>query len=209
MAYDVDHRPGAWVRAQASRRAWIFWILFAAGAVITAFILALAFGHRIGAGGTLAMILALLAVRPYAERYIDDGGRWFRGAQAEESVGDTLNELRREGWVLMHDVEQDFEGNIDHIAWGPENGVFLIETKARRYEEHQLTKAKRQAAKLHDELGVWVTPVICLYDRRGKAFTPKGGVAVVPRQHLLEWLRRQRNKTVPFERLAHYADRVS
>lgn len=53
----------------------------------------------------------------------------------------------------MHDVEQPGEGNIDHIVSGP-TGVFLVETKERRCEERHLTKAKRQAAKLHDALGV-------------------------------------------------------
>jgi hypothetical protein len=42
-----------------------------------------------------------------------------------------------------------------------ERGTFqfdaFLEFKHRRYELEQLTTAKRQAAKLHDELGVWVT----------------------------------------------------
>jgi hypothetical protein len=62
----------------------------------------------------------------------------------------------------MHDIEQVGEGNIDHLASGP-SGVYLIETKYRRYRSPEdLRKAKRQAAKLKNELGVWVTPVICL-----------------------------------------------
>jgi hypothetical protein len=52
----------------------------------------------------------------------------------------------------MHDIEQDREGNVDHLVSGP-SGVYLIETKHRRYADDQLRKAKRQAAKLHDELG--------------------------------------------------------
>jgi hypothetical protein len=164
--------------------------------------------HAVGIFGSLAFLAVFVLIRPHANEYLDETKRrWARGAHAEESVAATLDELRRDGWILMHDVEQAFEGNIDHIAWGPEQGVFLIETKARRYEDDQLTKAKRQAAKLRNEVGVFVTPVICLYERRGKTFRTKG-VDVVPSEHLLAWLRKQRNKTVPFERLARYADKL-
>lgn len=207
MAYDVDRRPGTWVRAQAARRERLFWFSLAAGFLGLGIYVALVLGHRIGIVGALVVLGVAALARHYGERFLDRTARWFRGADAEESVGARLNELRREGWILMHDVEQEYEGNIDHIASGPK-GVFLIETKARRYEETQLTKAKRQAAKLHDELGVWVTPVICLYERRCKPFRAKG-VSIVPLQHLLGWLREQDETPVAFERLARYADRVS
>ena len=206
MAYDVDRQPGAWVRRQATRRERIFWTSLAAGFAATGVFLFFALGHRASIAASFAFLAAMFAVRPYAERYLDNSARWLHGAVAEESVGATLNELRRERWILMHDVEQAFEGNIDHIASGP-NGVFLIETKLRRYDEDQLTKAKRQAAKLYNELGVFVHPVICLYHRRGKPFRTKG-VAIVPSQHLLGWLRAQHEKPVDFERLARFADQT-
>lgn len=208
MGYDVDHRPGAWVRAQATRRERLTWASLASGLIGLCLYFALVIGHRVGIIGALAvLVLAALAQR-YGNRFIDNTDRWFRGARAEESVGAKLDELRREGWILMHDVEQAFEGNIDHIASGP-NGVFMIETKERRYRDDDPRKAKRQAAKLHDELDVWVTPVICLHQRRGKPFRTKDGVAVVPQQHLLEWLRGQHEKPVDFERLARFADRLN
>jgi len=107
---------------------------------------------------------------------------------------------------VLHDIEQSGEGNIDHLVSGP-NGVYLVETKERRYEDRHVVKVKRQAAKLHDELGVWVTPVICLYERQGGPFRTQG-VWVVPRQHLLDWLREQNHPPVAFERLAGFADCV-
>jgi hypothetical protein len=55
---------------------------------------------------------------------------------------------------------------------GP-NGVFMVETKFRRYEDSQLGKAKRQAKKLHDELGCGVTPIICAGERK-RTFTQRG-----------------------------------
>jgi hypothetical protein len=107
----------------------------------------------------------------------------------------------------MHDIEQEHEGNIDHLVSGP-SGVFMIETKWRRYQESHLVKAKRQARKLHDELGVWVTPVIAIGERaNSKPFKTKG-VWVVPRQSLLAWLHDQKNATLEFERLARFADRL-
>lgn len=208
MAYDVDHRPGAWVRARTTRRERIFWACLAVGFAATGVYFALALDHRISLPVAFGFLAAVATLRPYGHRYLDRSARLLRGTQAEESVGETLDELRREGWVLMHDVEQEYEGNIDHIAWSAEHGVFLIETKARGYEDDQLTKAKRQAAKLKRELGVYIPPVICLYERRGKPFRHKG-VDIVPVQHLLGWLRKQHYRSVPFERLALYADRVN
>jgi len=206
MAYDVERRPGTWVAAQARRRERVIWIGAAIFVAVIGVMLALAIGHRLSIAASTLLLLVVVAAKPYADRYADSYIHWLGGARAEESVGETLNELRREGWIVMHDVEQEREGNIDHIASGP-NGVFMIETKLRRYEDRDLVKAKRQAAKLHDELGVWVTPVIRLHTRSGKPFRPHG-VWVVPRLSLLDWLRDQRNQPVPFEQLARFADRV-
>jgi hypothetical protein len=87
--------------------------------------------------------------------------RWARGAHAESIVGYVLEKLRKLGFEVVHDIPQPGEGNIDHLVSGP-SGVFMIETKRWEYDAWHLRKAKRQAAKLATELGVWVTPVICL-----------------------------------------------
>jgi hypothetical protein len=132
---------------------------------------------------------------------------WVVGARAEEQVGLMLNELRRERFHVLHDIAQTHEGNVDHLVSGP-TGVFMIETKYRRYTDEQLVKAKRQAAKLHDVLGVWVTPVICLAERRGRPPYKHDGVWIVRRPDLLDWLRAQHNQVLEFERLARFADRL-
>lgn len=207
MGYDVDRRPAAWTSAQAARRERLLWIGAAVGFLVIGVFFVLALGHRVGIGGSFALVAIVVAVRPYANRQVDTTLNWLRGAWAEEAVGDVLNELRREGWILLHDVEQRGEGNIDHIASGP-GGVFMIETKLRGYKDRQLVKARRQAAKLHDELGVWVTPVICLHERDGEPFR-HDRVSIVPLRHLLAWLREQDGKPVDFERLARYADRLA
>jgi Holliday junction resolvase-like predicted endonuclease len=167
--------------------------------------LALAVGHMLTIAGSTLFVVTVLILRPYANDYVDEHlRRWHAGARAEEAVGGTLDELRREGWILLHDVRQEQEGNIDHIVNGA-GGCFMIETKARRYDDAHLGKARRQAAKLHDALGVWVTPVICLNDRKGRPFKTHG-VWIVPRREILDWLRAQRDEPAPFDALARFAD---
>jgi hypothetical protein len=84
----------------------------------------------------------------------------------------------------------------------------MVETKHRGYEIAHLKKAKRQAAKLHDELGVCVTPVICLDQRRDRDPYRREGVWIVCRTRLLEWVPAQRNQVLAFDRLAAFADRL-
>jgi hypothetical protein len=204
MAYDVYRRPGAWVTAQASRRARRVWLT-----------IGLLFGLALAAAAllkwnpapialSLLVVLLALALRRVANREMDAASRWLKGAGAETSVGEELNALRHDGFVILHDVEQAREGNIDHLVSGP-TGVFLVETKYRGYQQSQLVKVKRQAARLHAELGTWITPVICLHRREGRAFKTEG-VWIVPQPVLCEWIRKQRNAVVPFERLARFAD---
>ena len=211
MAYDVDRKPATWVMKRSLRREHLIWAAGAAAFVVAAaLLLTLVVGYQLGLRANLALLgLAGLAaaLTPRAKRYADCHIRMLKGAIAERSVGETLNELRCEpAWTVMHDVRQAYEGNIDHLVSGP-NGVYLVETKLRRYQKYDLAKAMRQAMKLHDELGGFVTPVICLHTRAGHAFKTKG-VWIVPHHELLAWLRAQRNRPVPFERLARYADKV-
>jgi hypothetical protein len=49
-------------------------------------------------------------------------------------------------------------------------------------------EVRRQAATLHDELGTWVTPVICIDQRRQKPFR-HDRVWIVPRRQTLDWIR--------------------
>jgi hypothetical protein len=206
VAYEVDRRPGAWVREQTTRRERRIWTGLAIGFVVTGAFLALAIGRHVSIAASAGFLAAVLLVRPYVEGYVDRHVRLRSGTRAEVAVGETLEQLRREEWIVMHDIERPGEANLDHIVSGP-NGVFLIETKARRYEERHLGRVKHQARWLHDQLGVWVTPVICLHARRREPFRAHG-VWIVPHTELLEWLQTQRNTPVAFERLARFADRL-
>ncbi len=52
-----------------------------------------------------------------------------RGAQAEECVGQKLEELQ--GWQIFHNIQLPELGDIDHLAVGP-GGVVMVETKSQR-----------------------------------------------------------------------------
>lgn len=59
-----------------------------------------------------------------------DYGKMKQGRDGERVVGAMLDELRRDGYSVLHDVPDAKKAtfNIDHIAIGP-GGVFAIETK--------------------------------------------------------------------------------
>jgi|GEM_PF-2539282 len=206
MPYDVDKRPGTWVSRQATKRRYrvlVFTALLLAGSCVG---LILKFSHhpRLAiAASALSLVFALIVWRRL-DRKTREAVNWLRGARAEEAIGDLLNELRGEGFIVMHDIPQEFEGNVDHLVSGP-TGVFMIESKARGYQAEALGKAKRQARKLHDELDNWVVPVICIHNRDREPFRHEK-VWVVPEQHVLNWIRAQHETPVPFERLACFAD---
>ncbi len=59
---------------------------------------------------------------------------YYLGYFGERVVGETLEQLRAEGWRIFHDVPAQvgkMKFNVDHVAVGP-GGVFGIETKSRR-----------------------------------------------------------------------------
>jgi len=205
MAYDVDREPAHWVGREARRHSrTAYFIVGLLGLVSLVSLLHALSPARTIVGG-VAVLLAVALLKVIGESKVELAVRFRRGWAAEKAVGEELNRLRNEGFVVMHDVEQAGEGNIDHIVSGS-TGVYLIETKFRGYQHGALRKARRQAAKLHDELGNWVTPVICIDGRRGNPFRHER-VWVVPRECIVDWIRSQKNPQVSsFERLARYAD---
>jgi hypothetical protein len=57
---------------------------------------------------------------------------WRTGARGEHRTAKALAPLRRDGWILLHDLPDDHpggrQGNLDHIAIGP-GGVYLLDSK--------------------------------------------------------------------------------
>lgn len=204
MAYDLEKPPAEWVMHRSNRREALIWLIGGCFIGVAGLMLAMAVGHRLSLGAAAVLVAIAAAARPHADVLADRHLRLLRGAIAEREVGETLNALKAERWVVMHDIERPGHGNIDHLVSGP-SGVYLIDTKARRYCNEDLGTVMRRALDLNKELDVFVTPVICLHTRSGKPFKMRG-VWVVPRQKIVEWLHSQHNQVVDFERLARFAD---
>lgn len=209
MAYDVNTRPAGWLRKQiARRRKRLFALAILFVALDATIILLLSLDRNAAILVSLFSLILAVGLWSVPDELADELLRWRRGERAETAIGELLEQLRPEGFVVMHDIEQAGEGNIDHFLWGP-TGVFMIESKYKSYYFRALRKARRQAKKLSIELGDhWVQPVICLHKRDRDPFE-HDRVPVVPQQHLLNWIRAQKKPVVPFERLARYADTVS
>ncbi len=84
------------------RAVWTIIALLGLAAAVS-FSLALSPQKTLVAG--LAVVIAVLLLKLVGERQLDLAIRFRRGAAAELSVGETLNLLRREGFIVMHDVE--------------------------------------------------------------------------------------------------------
>jgi hypothetical protein len=207
VAHEADRRPGTWVNAQARRKSAYVWLLAATLVALALAAVGLILTSRATVASSVAIVVLAFVVKRFADSRVDDAIRWLGGARAETSVGEELDHLCDEGFVVNHDIEQLYEGNIDHLVSGP-TGIFMVETKLRRYDDKDLVKARRQAAKLHDELGVWVTPLICIHRRRERGPFKAHGVWVVPQHRLLDWIRAQRNEPVDQERLGRWRDGI-
>lgn len=91
--------------------------------------------NKILAGGTLLIMLLLLRfgldfLDALSRKMEKEARRAERGAVAEERVGQVLEELGEDVFVL-HDIESPY-GNIDHLAITREGKIFVIETKSHR-----------------------------------------------------------------------------
>ena len=206
MAYDVDRKPGIFAKRRESeslRVAFFFTALVLAGLVVCA---ALLLTRTLGALSALALIFVAFAAKHLFDTRMDLAVRWGKGGNAEEAVGAELESLRAEGYIVMHDLENVVRGNVDHLISGP-TGVFMVETKFRRYNDPDIPKAKRVAVEIARQLETsWVQPVICVATRNYGPRMVKG-VAVVGRRQLLPYVRAQKNRPAPFDQLAAFADR--
>jgi len=52
------------------------------------------------------------------------------GSLGEKVVADELEKIKRNGFMVIHDFQHEYLGNIDHIVIG-RKGVFVLETKYR------------------------------------------------------------------------------
>lgn len=210
MAVETDRAPGAWVTEQSRRATTRVWILLGIfGVALLGGALAAQLGwlsSRQGAAtGFGVSALALLAFMA-AERRSVQASAWVRGSRAEREVGEDLDLLRAEGGLVFHDLELD-RGNIDHVV-ALSRGVYVVETKSRRYEEPHLKSVKRQAFRLHEQVGCWVTPVICLATRADRPYR-REGVWIMGRPHLTPWIEGRHGRPVDLSRVRQGVQELS
>ena len=203
MSYHVDSTPGTYAAPRESTVSVRSLLLIAAfaGVGVLPFVLARAFGVSFAVSAPIVVLLAVIYWAAESDSVLMDRG--LKGRNGEAVVGEALEDLRWERFIVLHDIPYVGEGNIDHLVSGP-NGVYLVEAKFGSYLPVHLKKARRQAAKLSDELGVPVTPVLCVNATEGDPYR-HGGVQVVGFDALLSWIREQSNPPAEFERLAHFS----
>jgi hypothetical protein len=161
-------------------------------------------------GITLLLLLALTLpnlINRGVDKKLKEEKRAVRGAKGEEKIGDILDQLS-EDYFVLNDIESPF-GNIDHIVIGRQKGIFLIETKAhggrvemdrdrllvngRLPEKDFIGQALKNTYWLRDEISKtigykpWITPVIVFTN----AFVAEGrskGVRIVNQKYLVHVL---------------------
>ena len=203
MSYHVDSTPGAYSpphqRSHSGRS--VLLIVAFAGVGALPLVLARVFEVSFAVSAPIVVLLAVVYWAAESDSVLMERG--LRARNGEGVVGDALEELRWEQYIVLHDVPFAGKGNLDHLVSGP-NGVYLVEAKFGSYLPVHLKKAKRQAGKLSDDLGVVVTPVLCVAASEDDPYR-HGGVSVVGFDALLPWIREQSNPPVEFERLAHFS----
>lgn len=151
--------------------------------------------------------LGVIAVAYLADRAFEPKfGRWLRGAEGEEQVGDILNGLAADGWHVTHDVSLG-RGNIDHLLVGP-GGIFSIETKSHpghisvdRLDQRMLAQAYAEKKLLERITGLEVQPLL-VFSRAwlvGHVPVQRRGVTVLPAR-MLTWFFSRRRPTLSTER---------
>jgi hypothetical protein len=157
---------------------------------VDALIVAAVLADLVEVGQAIVTVMALGAVvlLLYRDDVMDAiaAGNEKLGLSADGGVRLALEALGKD-WTVEHDVVRGTSGRLDHLVVGP-SGAFVVVTRHRAYRVEHLSRAKHHAARMHDELGRWVTPVICLTMRDD---TPhrRDGVWIMGAEHLVEWLR--------------------
>lgn len=204
--------PGQYVRARAQsiavREVWIG--VAAVAMLLVGMVLGLPSWMLILA--ELAAIAAFLLVAPQVDR---DFGRWLRGAEGEEAVGEILESLTSDGWHVIHDVSFG-RGNIDHVVVGP-GGVFSIETKSHagrisleRLDPKMLSQAYAEKKTLEERLGVEVEPLL-VFSRAyliERPSTTRRGVTVMTARGLSHYFSRRR-PTMPAQQARQVYERLA
>lgn len=197
------------------RRSLRLWGIFAIVAIIVIFII-MNNPQKFGVGG-IGFLVLLFGIRlipdlfdSYARKQHKKIRRADRGADAEEKIGDMLEELG-EDFEVIHDIESAY-GNIDHLVISRQGGIFMVETKSHRGtittteseillnghapEKDFVAQSLRNSYWVRDEaeriIGQkpWVTAVVVFTNAFVKAGRPVKGVRVTNKKYLLNLLQK-------------------
>lgn len=151
-------------------------------------------------GAELALLATMFVVSRYVLPLVD---RHDRGATGEEQVGRLLEDLREDGWRVIHDASFS-HGNIDHIALGP-GGLFTVETKShpgpvrvRAIHGAILRQAQEERETLERVTGERVEALL-VFSRAwvDKPLARRRGVRVIPARMLSRYLGRRTDALTP------------
>jgi Nuclease-related domain len=193
---DPTHRTaGQYARATVLRLRMRTLVTLGALAVATA-LLGRAFGLHDARfiASEVALLVSMFVISRYVLPLVE---RRDRGASGEEHVGALLEQLRGDGFRVIHDASLG-HGNVDHILIGPP-GVYTIETKSHpgpihvgRVHGATLSQARAQSAALERATGLHAEPLI-VYSRAwvDKPAARRKGVRVIPARLLVGYLAKQ------------------
>lgn len=169
----------------------------------------------------LAVILVVLGGAAGIVLVPDSTLAWATGAKGERLTAQALEQLKIEGFVILHDRRiPGSSANIDHIVIGPP-GVAVVETKSYggklrvkdndvyvggyRKTSQTVEEAKREAVAvtvaLADELdrrGLKVRPILCVHRADLPFFSASPqGVSIVDGRGLVKTLRKAPRRLSP------------
>jgi hypothetical protein len=197
----ASRAPGQYARTTVLRLRMRTLVGLGVLAVLTT-VLGRAFGLRspLFIGSELALLVTIFVVSRYVLPLVD---RHDRGATGEEQVGGLLEDLREEGWCVIHDASFG-HGNIDHIVLGP-GGFFTVETKShpgpvrvRAIHGAILRQAHEERETLERVTGERVEALL-VFSRAwvDKPLARRRGVRVMPARMLPRYLARRTDALTP------------
>jgi hypothetical protein len=108
------------------------------------------------------------------------------GADSEQLVRDTLDQLRSSGYTITHSARWRGGGDIDHLVRTPDGLGLCIETKTRTFDQTHLERLRRQAdsAARRRQFPRGVLPILCVARERDLQLLQDGILIVSPDQIL-------------------------
>lgn len=185
-------------------------------------------------GGAVLALLVLLRVLPDLidkpiKRRIKEERRADRGAAAEEVVGDLLEDLG-DDFFMLNDISSPY-GNIGHIVIGKNSGVFLLETKAhggrveilpdgllvngKPPEKDFIAQVLKNTYWLRDEVEkvvgskVWIIPVVIFTNAFVQMGKPIKGVHIINKRFMNGILLRQARSNLDLRRVWEAKDQIA